>query len=128
MSGVVRGMVSKKKVRYTKDGFDLDLTYITPRIIAMGFPAEGREASYRNPLPQVQRFMTQYHDGKYRIYNLCSERAYDVNKLGGERHCARYPFDDHNPAPLVRPTACFHGADSERGHRLSRCGGKGKGM
>ncbi len=46
-SSVVRSLVSKKKVRYTEEGFDLDLTYITPRIIAMGAPSEGSEAAYR---------------------------------------------------------------------------------
>jgi hypothetical protein len=29
----VRSLVSKKKVRFTEGGFDLDLTYITPRVI-----------------------------------------------------------------------------------------------
>lgn len=94
----MRKMVSKKKKRFQEDGFDLDLTYITPKIIAMGFPSSGREGLYRNPLPEVQRFFEVRHAGRYRIYNLCSERAYDPSDFLGR--VARYPFDDHNPCPL----------------------------
>ena len=32
-----RRLVSKKKKRFELHGYDLDLTYVTPRIIAMGY-------------------------------------------------------------------------------------------
>ena len=32
----VRELVSENKNRYVKDGFDLDLSYVTERVIAMG--------------------------------------------------------------------------------------------
>jgi protein-tyrosine phosphatase len=98
----MRALVSKKKVRFIDEdcGFDLDLTYIDDdrRIIAMGFPSVGVEAAYRNPMKEVQRFFNHYHDGHYRIYNLCSERAYEPSCFDGA--CERHPFNDHNPCPL----------------------------
>jgi len=80
------------------------------RIIAMGFPAEGMEGMYRNPLSEVIRFFETFHKDHYKIYNLCSERAYDVTNFFSERaeadkRCERFGFDDHNPCPLamIRP-------------------------
>jgi len=91
----IRGKVSKKKKRFAEDNFNLDLTYITPNIIAMGFPSEGAEGMYRNPLKQVQQFFKLRHPNAYRIYNLCSERDYESSKF--EERVRRFPFDDHNP-------------------------------
>lgn len=48
-----RALVSKSKLRFKDDGFDLDLTYITKNVIAMGFPSHGTEAAYRNPMTEV---------------------------------------------------------------------------
>lgn len=42
-ASAIRHVVSKKKKRFEEDGFDLDLSYITERIIAMGFPSQGME-------------------------------------------------------------------------------------
>jgi len=45
----IRTTVSGKRNRTKKDGFDLDLTYITPRILAMSFPAaDFFKKMYRN--------------------------------------------------------------------------------
>ena len=98
----LRGKVSLNKCRFQKDGFDLDLTYIVPgRLIAMGFPAVGIEAKYRNSLDEVRRFFGTYHPAnRWRVYNLCEERVYIGEDIGGASHadCLRhFPFDDHNP-------------------------------
>ena len=95
---VVRGLVSKKKKRFQVDSFDLDLSYITPRIIAMGFPSTGTEKFYRNPLQEVKRFFDERHSDHFMIYNLCSEREYPPSEFKG--NVQRFPFDDHNPCQL----------------------------
>lgn len=81
------------------EGFDLDLSYITDRIIAMGFPSEGREGVYRNPMSEVVAFLERYHRDHYMVYNLCSER--DYSPLHFRNRVRRFPFDDHNACPLT---------------------------
>lgn len=79
-------------------GYDLDMTYITDRILAMSFPAERMRAMYRNPLWQVKSVLEMSHRGHYKVYNLCIEEDYDPLHFNG---CVeRYPFDDNHVPPL----------------------------
>ncbi|CAK9315780.1 unnamed protein product [Citrullus colocynthis] len=101
-----RHVVSQNKRRYQEGGFDLDMTYITENIIAMGFPAGDMssgffgyvEGFYRNHMEEVIKFFESHHKGKYKVYNLCSERLYDASLFEGKVAC--FPFDDHNCPPI----------------------------
>ncbi|ETV80213.1 hypothetical protein, variant [Aphanomyces astaci] len=94
----LKKLVSKKKRRFIDDGFDLDMTYVTPRLIAFGYPAENLEGMYRNHYKDVYSCFEHRHKDHYKVYNLCSERHYDKDKF--HNRVAEYPFDDHNPPPL----------------------------
>ncbi|KAK6946074.1 hypothetical protein RJ641_013618 [Dillenia turbinata] len=113
-----RHVVSQNKRRYQEGGFDLDMTYITENIIAMGFPAGDMssgffgyvEGFYRNHMEEVIRFFETNHKGKYKVYNLCSERLYDASLFEGK--VASFPFDDHNCPPIQLIISFCHSAYS----------------
>jgi len=90
-----RRCVSTNKNRFEKDGFSIDLTYISPRVITHGFPAAGIEHLYRNPRYGVKRFLDAKHGEKYHVFNFCAEpgRCYPKEVFDGR--IRRFPFMDH---------------------------------
>lgn len=97
MTNLFRRLVSKDKVRFSDNKFDLDLALINERIIAMGFPATGFAASYRNPATEVAKFLDEKFAGHYKIYNL-TEQPYHESIFHGP--VVNYPFPDHHAPPF----------------------------
>ena len=56
-----RMQVSMNKKRFLQQGFNLDLSFINQRLIAMSVPAVGKAQMYRNPLPEVARFFETFY-------------------------------------------------------------------
>jgi phosphatidylinositol-3,4,5-trisphosphate 3-phosphatase/dual-specificity protein phosphatase PTEN len=94
---IIKSMVSKKKRRFEYEGYNLDLSYITKNIIAMGFPASSLESIYRNDMTDVKRFFEKRHQNKCKVYNLCREKTYPEGTFNKQSY---YPYLDHEAPPL----------------------------
>jgi protein-tyrosine phosphatase len=90
---LLRRVVSGHNRRFQSEGFDLDLTYVTPRWIAMGFPSQGFQSNYRNPATMVASFLENRHPDHFKVFNL-SEATYSSTVFKGP--VAHYPFPDHH--------------------------------
>ena len=106
----IRNLVSKQRRRMHIAGYDLDMSYITDRVLAMSFPAEHMRAMYRNPLWQVKSVLDMRHHEHYKVYNLCIEENYDPAHFYGRVEA--YPFDDNHVPSLGMIKAFCESVDS----------------
>ena len=96
-SSKIKSLVSKNKNRFCYDGYDLDLTYITTRIIAMGIPSTSIKGIYRNSMDKVQSFLNTRHPSQYKVFNLCKEKEYSDDLFFKQGY---YPIEDHEAPPI----------------------------
>uniref|UniRef100_A0A672TSD6 Tensin 3 n=1 Tax=Strigops habroptila TaxID=2489341 RepID=A0A672TSD6_STRHB len=78
-----------------EEGYELDLTYITERIISVSFPASCSEETYLHNLQDVTRMLKSKHGDNYLVLNL-SEKRYDLAKLNPKIMDVGWP-DLHAP-------------------------------
>uniref|UniRef100_A0AAR2KG11 DnaJ (Hsp40) homolog, subfamily C, member 6 n=1 Tax=Pygocentrus nattereri TaxID=42514 RepID=A0AAR2KG11_PYGNA len=73
---------------YTKG--ELDIAYITSRIIVMSYPAEAVELGYRNHVEDIRSFLDSRHADHYTVFNL-SQRNYRGAKFSNRVSECNWP-------------------------------------
>ena len=100
-ANLIKRLVSKQKRRFQDSDFDLDMSYITEKVIAMGYPSTGVETMYRNSLSDIIKFFHTRHNDQVKIYNLCLEKDRIYNKnIFPNMKVGLFPATDHNPCPI----------------------------
>eukprot|EP00727_Mastigamoeba_balamuthi_P005841 m51a1_g1877 putative phosphatase tensin type domain-containing protein (371) ;mRNA; f:680092-681837 len=127
---LLRELVSADRHRYVDGRFDLDLCYITDRVIAMSCPMQGLYSTWRNSSLDVAEFLSQRHGDNYTIWDLTLESPYDSAVFGHRvRRCG---FADHHAPPLallwriVREVEDWLAADERNVAALHCMAGKGR--
>ncbi|XP_023820830.1 tensin-3 isoform X5 [Oryzias latipes] len=78
-----------------EEGYELDLTYITERIIAVSFPRGCSDETYSHNLKDVTRMLKSKHADNYLTINL-SERRQELSKMNPKTLDTGWP-DMHAP-------------------------------
>nr|XP_056717597.1 tensin-1 [Euleptes europaea] len=79
-----------------EDTCELDLVYVTERIIAVNFASSSEEPTFRSNLKEVAQMLKSKHGDSYLLFNL-SERRHDISKLHSKVLDFGWP-DLHTPA------------------------------
>ncbi|XP_051797848.1 tensin-1 isoform X5 [Acanthochromis polyacanthus] len=87
---------SQSVVQAMEDSYEVDLVYITERIISVSFPAGAEEHSYTTNLKEVTTMLRSKHSENYLMLNL-SEWRNDLSKLNHKVLEFGWP-DHHAPA------------------------------
>ena len=97
----IKRLVSKQKRRFQDSNYDLDMSYVTEKVIAMGYPSSGIETMYRNSVSDITKFFHEKHNDQIKVYNLCLEkdRIYNKNTFPNSK-VGLFPATDHNPCPI----------------------------
>ncbi|XP_058529776.1 tensin-2 isoform X2 [Ochotona princeps] len=109
--------------------WDLDLTYVTERILAAAFPARPDEQRHRGHLRELAHVLQSKHRDKYLLFNL-SEKRHDLTRLNPKVQDFGWP-ELHAPpldklCSICKAMETWLSADSQHVVVLYCKGNKGK--
>ncbi|KAM8873330.1 tensin-1 isoform 1-T1 [Synchiropus picturatus] len=88
---------SQSVVLAMEESYDVDLVYITERIISVSFPAAADERTYSTHLKEVAAMLRSKHGEHYLVLNLSEQRG-DIAKLNHK--VLEFGWPDHHAPPL----------------------------
>ncbi|KAK0311589.1 Telomerase protein component 1 [Friedmanniomyces endolithicus] len=99
MASLLRHLVSSP--RLPSPDTPLDLSYITPSLIATSGPSSTYPRTlYRNPLLDLLRFLNSKHGSQWAIWEFRAEgTGYSDDEVDGGR-VQHFPWPDHHPPPF----------------------------
>uniref|UniRef100_A0A9J7YL48 Tensin 1 n=1 Tax=Cyprinus carpio carpio TaxID=630221 RepID=A0A9J7YL48_CYPCA len=83
-------------IQAVEENYEVDLVYITERIISVSFPSNVEEPSYSDNIKEVATMLRSKHGDNYLLFNL-SEKRCDISKLNPKVLDFGWP-DHHAPA------------------------------
>uniref|UniRef100_A0A8C2CSD9 Tensin 1b n=1 Tax=Cyprinus carpio TaxID=7962 RepID=A0A8C2CSD9_CYPCA len=83
-------------IQAMEENYEVDLVYITERIISVSFPSNVEEPSYSANIKEVATMLRSKHGDNYLLFNL-SEKRFDISKLNPKVLDFGWP-DHHAPA------------------------------
>ena len=67
-------LINSNNRRFIDRKYNLDLSYITPRIIAMGFPTTFPKSLLKNSVTDVADFLNERHGNSYLLIDLSEKK------------------------------------------------------
>ncbi|GAB6021167.1 hypothetical protein CHUAL_003797 [Chamberlinius hualienensis] len=98
----------RTRLRLRPQTVEMDLYFITERIISVSFPMTGMDDSYRNSLQEVIKMLRNKHGENYMIFNL-SDRRNDMSQLNHQ--LLEFGWPDPLAPPLERLCAICKAMD-----------------
>eukprot|EP00298_Acanthocystis_sp_HF-20_P015442 c21143_g1_i3.p1 GENE.c21143_g1_i3~~c21143_g1_i3.p1 ORF type:complete len:666 (+),score=254.75 c21143_g1_i3:167-2164(+) len=100
-TSIFQNLVSGSVNRFINAQYNLNLTYITRKVIVMAFPGStGSEVRKYNSANEIKNFLDQNHPHSFMIFNLNSDDKYkyDANKFYGR--VRNFGFPSQSPPTL----------------------------
>lgn len=95
----LRQKISQKRFRFEYQRVNLDMAYITDRIIAVGYPASKMEKNFRNSMKDTREMLWRRHGSHHvKVFNLRGGYLYNPAKF--DNNVIYMDMTDHHPPKL----------------------------